>query len=273
MKNINRSVAIVVMTLIVASCAKLPVYQSKNINSTDEISDQSHYDKKSKISYDVYNDETNIYININTSNYYSQIKILKMGLTVWFDIKGKKNKDMGIVFPLNNGFKASKQRMQNSSGATGAGGQSITQLHNNFKLQDKRIRLVGMEDEHGRTEYTVEPGSSDVVAEITFDSSNRLNYVATIPIKKLFADGSLVNKTLSVGIESGFLDVNKMRQEMMNSGMHQGQGGRGGGMGGMGGGMKGGGGRQGGGRSGGMPQQTELSEPVKVWFAVDLNSF
>ena len=129
-----------------------------------------------------------------------------------------------------------------------------------------------MEDEHGRTEYTFEPGSSDVVAEITFDSSNRLNYVATIPIKKLFADDSLENKTLSVGIESGFLDVNKMRQEMMNSGMHPGQGGRGG-MGGMGGGMKGGGGRPGGGRSGGMPQQTELSEPVKVWFAVNLNSF
>ncbi len=260
------------MTLIVASCAKLPIYQSKNIKSTQDISELSHYDKKSKISYDVYNDETNIYISFKTLNYYSQIKILKMGLTVWFDTKGKKNKKKGIVFPLDNGFKPDMKSMQGGSGSSGMGIQSITQLHTYFKLQDKRIKLIGMEDEHGRTEYIFEPGRSDISAEITFDSSNRLNYLATIPIRKLFADGSLDNKALSIGFESGFIDVNKMKQEMMKSGMHPGQGGRSGGMGGMGGGMMGGG-RPGGGRSGGMPQQTELSDPVRLWFAVDVSSF
>ncbi len=269
MISISKISIIILTVLVVSSCAKLPIYQSRSINTTEDISDLSHYDKKSKISYDVYTDEDKIYINIKTSNYYSQVKILRMGLTLWFDTQSKKNKDKGIMFPLNNGFKPNKQKTQSTSGTMGAGVQSITQLHNNFKLAEKRIRLIGIIDENGRKEYTYKPGSSDINAEITFDSSNRLNYIATIPIKKLFADGSFDNKTFSVGIESGFLDVNKMKQEMMSSGMQPGQGGRGGG---MGGGMKGGGGHQGGGHSGSMPQQTELSEPVKIWFSVNMST-
>ncbi len=86
----NKILLFVISILMLSSCVNLPIYKPQKITTKEEISDIRYYDKEGKILYDVYDDEKNIYVNIKTSDYTSQVKILKMGLTVWFDQKSKK---------------------------------------------------------------------------------------------------------------------------------------------------------------------------------------
>ncbi len=138
MKNINKILITILILFLFASCANLPLYQSKKIDSKDEISDLRYYDEENKILYDIYNDEDNIYISVKTSYYYSQVKILRMGLTIWIDQKAKKNKDKGIVFPQKKEFMRDKQnRNLNSTDSFKREEQKIEQLHNQFDYQKK----------------------------------------------------------------------------------------------------------------------------------------
>src|SRR5580698_2665184 len=50
--------------------------------------------------YNVTNDNKNIYICVLSKDYQTQRRILKNGMTVYFDPKGEKNKTIDISFPL-----------------------------------------------------------------------------------------------------------------------------------------------------------------------------
>lgn len=50
--------------------------------------------------YNVTNDDNNIYICVVSKDYPTQIRMLKAGMTIYFDPKGEKNKIMDLSFPL-----------------------------------------------------------------------------------------------------------------------------------------------------------------------------
>jgi len=260
MRNINKIIVVTLTVFFITSCANLPLYQSKEINSKDEISDLRYYNKENKILYDVYDDENNIYVNIKTSNYYSQVKILEMGFTLWIDQKAKKKKDKGIVFPQKQEFKRNQQnRSLNNTDSFNREEQRIEQLRTQFQLSIKNIVLIGMDGENSKRVFNTELENSDIISTITFDTFNRLNYLAIIPKSKIFTDGKYNNNTFSIGIESGFMEMNSNKG---SSGGKSGGGSRSGGM---------GGGKGQSNRSGGnMEQRSALSEPIKIWFSVSL---
>ena len=267
----NKILLFVISILMLSSCVNLPIYKPQKITTKEEISDIRYYDKEGKILYDVYDDEKNIYVNIKTSDYTSQVKILKMGLTVWFDQKSKKNKDKGIVFPIKQGLKQNKQRNNlDNSNRLNDEEQKIQQLHNQFNLSVKRINLIGMNGDNSQKFFNSELEKSDIIAKITFDTLNRLDYLAVIPKSKIFTNDKYIDNKFSIGIESGFLDINEMRQGKPEGGGRSGGSGRP-----SGGKPGGGGGRPGGGKpdraQGGNQQQfSALSEPIKVWFTINL---
>jgi hypothetical protein len=47
------------------------------------------------------NDKENLYLCMETSNTMTQVQMLALGTTVWFDVKGEKNKSFGIQFPVS----------------------------------------------------------------------------------------------------------------------------------------------------------------------------
>lgn len=259
MKYIKNTIAVVLVTIFIASCANMPLYQSKNINNKKELSDLRYYDKNSKTFYDVYNDKNNIYVCINALDYFSQEKILKQGLTIWLDQKTKKNKDKGIVFPQKLEFKKNKEsRNLNNLNPFNREEQKIEQLHNQYLLSLKNTTLIGMDGENSIRVFNSELEKSNIKATITFDTLNRLNYLAIIPKNKIFTDDKYNNNTFSIGIESGFMDMNSNKLHQKKPGMENG------------GGMRSGN-RQPGGRSvGHSEQRSALSEPIKIWFSVNL---
>jgi len=248
--------------LIFASCARLPMYQAKVKPTTKDTSLLRYYDSESRVLFDVYEDDQNIYIKLQTSYYYSQVKILKLGLTIWLDQKAKKSKDIGVIFPQEN--LSQMHNMQSGGRSNGMSGQLImTQLHNQYLLSAKYMMLIGMDGEDRQKEMFSNLEQSDLKITITFDSLHRLNYHSVIPKNKIFTEDKYRNKEFSIGIISGY-------QKVDFSQMNQGQSGQGGGKGrgGMGSGHKGGQGRS---QAPSTQQRKALTEPIEFWFGVKLS--
>jgi hypothetical protein len=80
-----------------ASCAQLPIYQSKSGRAADikqPIADASN--AKNLVDYGVYEDDANLYLQINLYNSENLTKIKESGLTVYFNKGKKKKKDWGL---------------------------------------------------------------------------------------------------------------------------------------------------------------------------------
>ncbi len=225
------------------------------------------YDNESKIRYDVYNDTDNIYVRIATSDYLAQAKILKLGFNIWVDQKGKKNKDVGIIFPQKQDIKKDfDKKNKNSLGQGEVSNQErqnkqLENLHEQYENSEKLMSIINLGDVTGIEDINLEFEQYDVTASIDFDEYGELQYEAIIPIKYIFTDKKYDDGVYSVGIVSGKIDMaNSMRSQ-------QGSSGKGGGKGGG----KGKGKGMGGGKSGGVRNQMSgLSTPIDIWFSVDI---
>lgn len=59
-----------------------------------------YYDSKSKLQYSVVNDSQYVYVCLKTTDEQAQMKIMRAGMSVWFDTTGKKKEVSGVHFPL-----------------------------------------------------------------------------------------------------------------------------------------------------------------------------
>ena len=61
------------------------------------------FDNDSKVSYEITNDDTNLYVLITTIDRVSQTKILRAGMSVFIDPAAKKSETAAINFPIGSG--------------------------------------------------------------------------------------------------------------------------------------------------------------------------
>jgi hypothetical protein len=77
-----------------------------------------YYDAESAIRFQVTNDEKDLHIVLNTSERASIMKILRTGLTFYFDKEGKKDKEVYFQYPLSQ-----KDQLDNGTLKRNAAGQ------------------------------------------------------------------------------------------------------------------------------------------------------
>lgn len=189
------------------------------------------------LQYNVTNDSKDLYVCVSSADDATQLRILKSGMTLYFDPKGDKNKDISLHFPIQKHGIARDTRKEE------------------LLLQSDYYNTVGFADlENGQF------GLNDIKAPIHIaiklnNDDSLLVYEIAIPLKNILGpDWSVkaAKKNFSVGI---VLDAVAGPGGGGGGGMRPGGFGmRGMGMGGMrGGGMGGGGGR----RYGGQTAQKE----------------
>ncbi len=257
------------LLVLFASCSSL-----KTVNSISEqnlsSSDRGYLEDKSKILYQVSNDENNLHILFHTADRASIIKILQTGFTVYFNTKGKKKMDISIQYPLPQDMESFRQ----SRMAEMKQGGRQAQLDINKMLGT--ISLLGVYTNLDMEEnINVNSNTSDINVGVKATPHDELAYELIIPFTRLFNNQSPETAALTVGFVSGYLEM-----PSSGGGMSGGGGMRGGGMsgGGMGGGMSGGGGggMRGGGKSGGgMSRGSDtsgLSSPIEFWINVVLDN-
>ena len=213
------------------------------------------------------NDGEYLYMSLVLGDLRLQRQVVGMGLTVWFDSNGGKDRTFGIRFPLGareSGFPMAESGMP-SFGRPGAGNdredgdfeahlqetlEAMTQLEILGPGESDRQKL----HVHDAGEIDVEVGTSD----------GALVYELKIPLAGMVdhphAIGAEPGSVIGVRLETPKIDMSAMRDQMKGRG-------------------RGGGGMPGGGmRGGGMPGgdmrgvHPEMPESLNVWAKIHLAS-
>jgi hypothetical protein len=225
-----------------------------------------YYNQDKQLYYNLANDQDNIYMAIRINDRSQQIRVLRAGLTLSIDTRGKKKESFSITFPVGD---QSKDAMMQEAGDLQGGGDVTQQDRDDLakarltKLRE--IRVVGFKDIEG--EMITTSNTYGIKTAIDYDKDGHLVYEAAIPLKFFHAD-DLAKSEWAFNFKIN--GITRQGQNPNNPDQDgPGRAGRGGGgMSGGGGGRGGRGGGRGGHMGGGNSapvDRSELSKSVDFW--------
>jgi len=258
--------ATILLTISGTNAQKIGFYECKwhsAISADDEegLVNQMQFEEKSKFLFLFTNDEKNLYIDLVLADKAAIQKVMRFGLTTWFNPEGKHKKRMGIQFPVaaeENGEPSFKREK---------GGDRKEMMMAMMARKNQEMVLVGFGGKGERK--VIDPRiDSSFYGRVDMMEGGKMRVSVVLPLNKLGRSKETINLPLSAGFETGYLDLNR-------AGMTAGAGQRSGGGEMHGGGMPGGGPPPGavpGGQGGGADQQqqpniSELASPSKLWIS------
>jgi hypothetical protein len=165
-----------------------------------EWSQPLHFGNKSgTIQYSVTNDNEHVYIALLSKDEPTEQKILKMGMTVYFDPEGGESKAISINYPMKNlGGPKADDTGDRSAASTTVNQKSRKQ---ELMLQSSAFAIMGFTHLDNRAYEMNEKHPIDLALKINDD--NYLVYEAAVPIKNILGHPFSVNdskKNFSLGI-------------------------------------------------------------------------
>lgn len=232
----------------------------------NEWEDTRVYLKDADASVSVLNDSEFVYVSFVTAKEETIRQATAMGLILWFDAAGGKDKTFGIRFPL--GMMESGMTPPRDFSEEGSDEERAADRAERFKKSTLEMEILGPGEDDARRVQVATLEGIEARASL---SADKLVYELKIPIVKSdlhpFAIGAKPGERIGMGIETPEIDRDAMRERIGGGGREGGP--PGGGM--PGGGMSGGrhgGGMHGGGTRGGSG--FERPKPLKVWTKVQL---
>ena len=160
-------------------------------------------DEDAYTQYAVYNDAKAVFVKLYITDSLQKRKVLKNGVELWIDVKGKKNKVTGILFPLaitGNNYLGGGNR-------NAAGGPPPSFQNNNKKSADtslailvakrQEMELKGFGDNiNGQHNISNAPLGISAGLQMAGDT---LVYSAVVPLG-LLGNNALADKPISIGI-------------------------------------------------------------------------
>ncbi len=241
----NHSLYFFFILVLMSACAKktLPVYSVKTINNWPEDSKPVNFDSVSNVFFEMQRDEQNLYLHIKTTELATQMKILRHGLSIYFDPTEGRSESIGFTFPValpdslarrfgGRGEGRGEGRGDNEKGDKQNGPPNMEQMqrrmlqrmYKNFSERPKEMQLKGFSGDKKTIILGKDP--SDIQVDLELGADNSLNYYAVIPIKKIKAQSKKGKGRFSVGIVSGYLYIDENSgQQMGGFGGGAGQGG------------------------------------------------
>ncbi|MES1221288.1 MAG: hypothetical protein ABUT20_37655 [Bacteroidota bacterium] len=154
------------------------------------------------IRYAVDNDATNLYMAIDIRNEGIQMKILKMGMNMYIDLKGKKKESRGITFPIKEEKKedetkpaAQEERVDRSTPQQKMQAKKV--MRSSMALHLVYMKIFGFEGSPSQDQGISMPASVNVA--FSWDSLDVLHIEYLVPLKMLGDISSLDKKEISIG--------------------------------------------------------------------------
>ena len=250
--------------LIFSSCAKLPVYESKNYNQSnnDFLNPLSaNYDKKNNIRFEVYDNDTNLFLQFVFHDQLSLMKIMRGGLNLYFDPLGKKNQDYHLKIEKSElqqtEFSVLSRQMKGESGG-GPQGMAGT-----IRTMFNKITW----DKNGKQYVFYSNLVKDPISvNLSSNKHNELILDVKMPLSEIPFSGG--QNLLSLGLETNSVSMGSMSSGRTSGSMRGGGKGGSGRSGGMSGGRSGGGMSSGGKRPCGSPPSGV--QAIQLWFQLQL---
>ena len=186
-----------------------------------EWSGSIYYLEEQKIGLGLQNDSANLYLVVKATDRNTQLQIMRRGLTVWLDAKGKKNKTLGIHYPIGMQEYGIPDVKANSNT------EFASEQKNRFVEMLREIEVLGPEKNDrnriGRVNnFGIEASLNDTLGVMI--------YALKIPLRSTneypYAISADPGSAISVGLEAGKFNREMMRDRMrMRGGMPGGEGG------------------------------------------------
>ncbi|MCF8232928.1 MAG: hypothetical protein K9J27_12150 [Bacteroidales bacterium] len=224
-KFIGYALSVIFLALMAQSCGT--VYQSQWNSSSEGIEAQQSgespyaYEASTGIMYQVSNNKDSLFVNLKFTSQLTRIKVLGFGLTVWIDPAGKRNRRLGINYPLGNKKHLTNRRKNLSNPEINEGEGGMLEIDHSknqnpeaaLKLMNRDIRLIGFVEEGKAMKQSL--FQSDVEALIKPNEEGTLVYSLAIPFKKL-SDASDFEKSspVSLGFVTGHAEKKRPDRQM-----------------------------------------------------------
>lgn len=170
---------------------------SKKIDSGPEAEAQSaswrHYDSDSKLSYQVTHDAQTLHLQLHTGSRSAIIRMLRRGLTIYFDETGKKNGDVYFQYPLPQ----VEAQLDRDSGPSG-GPIAVSLKELVASLPDEAVFKRG----ETATPIALMAEDCDIRAEFT-PGEGDLTYDLYMPFSRIVDGGPASLEKFSIGVVSG----------------------------------------------------------------------
>ena len=209
------------------------------------------YNKKNDIAIGVVNDETDLYINISSTDRAMIQKIMRGGLTVWFNTKGNKDKTIGIRYPIgrDGGAPMFPERFEGYENNKYPGNSPIESFETGWGefelIKDKENMALRIPIEN---EIGIEVGNSFYEGMFVYELKIPLNENPDSP----YAIGVSTSELIGIGFETGKMEIKNRMNRINRGGFSGGRGGRRGG------------------RMNGGNRTPRLIKPLEYWIKVEL---
>jgi hypothetical protein len=214
-------------------------------------------DKGTGIKYAIDNDAQKMFLALRIPDFRAQLKMSRLGMNLYIDLKGKKKEGRGIEFPVKRegggfsggGFSNQRSNQEDQQGNDQSRKPDMKAIRGSMALNLIFMRLFGFTDGEPTDQGLMMEGTANIA--FNWDSSNVMHIEYAIPLKMLDENiPSLNQKNISVGWKINGVEVPTATNSTIGNG---GGGGRGGG--GRGGGLTGG--------SGNRPSQADMDKMMQ----------
>ncbi|MEJ0104943.1 MAG: hypothetical protein WDO19_21385 [Bacteroidota bacterium] len=160
------------------------------------------------IKYAIDNDGNNLYIVLNVPNQGIQMKLMRLGMKLFIDLKGKRKEGRGISFPVkdeaalandNNFSKAAGIQTDDDIEKTNRPEKSIDKkaMRSTMALHLTYMNVFGFDGSEAHDQGLQMPGSINVA--FAWDTADAMHIEYTIPLKMLENSSALNQKEISIG--------------------------------------------------------------------------
>jgi len=215
-----------------------------------------YYNTEKHLNYAIANTKDTLYFAIRFNDRVDQRRVLRAGLTLSIDTKGKKKETYSITFPLNTQTTVPLRSIVDT-GLAESTKQEREELMRERITNLRGIKVEGFKDIED--EMITTSNTYGIQTAVNYDDNGYLVCEAAIPLQYFHVDDLAKNEwAFNFKINGVERKLPSQSSDQGSGGGGGGGGGRGGG-GGMGGGMGGGGGGRHGGKSGGSQSQSSTS--------------
>jgi uncharacterized membrane protein YgcG len=217
---------------------------------------------------------------MNIPDFRTQLKMMRVGMSMYIDLKGKKKESRGIEFPVKNenpdeasqGYSGVRANRQNND-------QPVTEQQRKSEMKAMRkmmalnlveMKVFGFSDKDPDDQQLLLPGSANIA--FSWDTSDVMHIEYFIPLSMFGDISSLNQKELSMGWNIHAIEMPKRNDDPENSSGENQSSGRRGGYGGGGGGGHHSGGYGGGGNSRySQADRDKMMAEQKFWTKYTIN--
>lgn len=227
-------------------------------------------DKETNIKYAIDNDEQDLFLALIVPDFRTQMKMMRLGMKLFIDMKGKKKENRGIEFPVkrdeadySGGFSGNNQNNNQEENSQENDQQrkfDKKRIRNSMALNLIYMKLFGFSSGESLNQGLQMEGSAQIA--FAWDSADVMHIEYLLPLKLLKEQVAELNdKNISIGWQINGIDIASNSSSSFGNSSFGGSGG--GGRGGRGGGFN----RGGGGNSSNFPSadRQRMSEPQSFW--------